>query len=157
MKKLDKNNFNNLELGDIIMIDFSPSKGHEQRGYRPGLIVSDPITQKELNGIVTVVPITNKTTVLSTNIIGKFDYSPTLKDKTKILKSLVAIVLKADNRETCLEYIEKIQDYIQEDDYYMIFSSKGFSIDILYQYYVYKFTTEKMDLLSNNHGKAINT
>ena len=68
MKKLDKNNFNNLELGDIIMIDFSPSKGHEQRGYRPGLIVSDPITQKELNGIVTVVPITNKTSTFFTRI-----------------------------------------------------------------------------------------
>lgn len=101
--------------------------------------------------------LTNSTTVLSTNLLGKFDYSPTLKDKAKILKSLVDIVMKADNRETCLEYIEKIEDYIQEEDYYMIFKSKGFNIDILYSYYVYKFTTEKMDLLSNSHGKTINT
>ena len=45
----------------IIKINFSPSKGHEQQGYRPGLVLSDPITQKELNGIITVAPITNST------------------------------------------------------------------------------------------------
>ena len=47
MTKLDKKNYNNLEFGDIIKINFLPSKGHKQRGYRPGLVISDPITQKE--------------------------------------------------------------------------------------------------------------
>ena len=58
-----KESFKNLEFGDIIKISFSPSKGHEQRGYRPGLVISDPIIQKQLNGIVTVVPITTTTTL----------------------------------------------------------------------------------------------
>lgn len=66
--KLDKNNFKNLEFGDIIKINFSPSKGHEQKGYKPGLVISDPITQKELNGIVTIVPITNTMSIFFTRI-----------------------------------------------------------------------------------------
>lgn len=74
MTKLDKNNFNNLEFGDIIKINFSPAKGHEQKGYRPGLVISDPITQKELNGIVTVVPITNSISNFFTRInLDKYD------------------------------------------------------------------------------------
>lgn len=68
MTKLGKNNYNNLEFGDIIKINFSPSKGHEQRGYEPGLVISDPITQKELNGLVTVVPITSSTSTFFTRI-----------------------------------------------------------------------------------------
>lgn len=68
MTDLDKNNHNNLEFGDIIKINFSPSKGHEQKGYRPGLVISDPITQKELNGIVTVAPITNSASTFFTRV-----------------------------------------------------------------------------------------
>lgn len=68
VNEIDKNKYNNLEFGDIIMINFSPSKGHEQKGYRPGLVISDPITQKELNGLVTVVPITNTTSTFFTRV-----------------------------------------------------------------------------------------
>ena len=68
MTKLDKNNYYDLEFGDIIKINFSPSKGHEQKGYRPGLVISDPVTQKELNGIITVVPITNSTSTFFTRV-----------------------------------------------------------------------------------------
>ena len=68
MNLVDKNNYNNLEFGDLIKINFSPSKGHEQKGFRPGLVISDPITQKELNGIVTVVPITNSVSSFFTRV-----------------------------------------------------------------------------------------
>ena len=89
MIKLNKDDFNNLEFGDIIKINFLPSKGHEQKGYRPGLIISDPLTQKELNGIVTVVPTINSTSTFFTkvnldefNIITKGDI---LMDQIKVL------------------------------------------------------------------------
>ena len=89
MANINKNNYNNLEFGDIIKINFLPSKGHEQKGYRPGLIISDPLTQKELNGIVTVVPIINSTSNFFTrvnldefNIITKGDI---LMDQIKVL------------------------------------------------------------------------
>lgn len=101
MTKLDKNNYNNLEYGDIIKINFSPSKGHEQKGFRPGLVISDPITQKELNGIVTVVPITNSTSTFFTRVnVDKYN----IKTKGDILMDQVKGL---DLSEREYEFIEK--------------------------------------------------
>ena len=101
MTKLDKNNYNNLKFGDIIKINFSPSKGHEQKGYRPGLVISDPITQKELNGIVTVVPITNSTSTFFTRInLDKYN----IQTKGDILMDQVKVL---DLSEREYEFIEK--------------------------------------------------
>ena len=102
MIKLDKNDFNNLEFGDIIKINFSPSKGHEQRGYRPGLVISDPITQKELNGIVTVVPITNSTSTFFTRI-NLDEYN--IQTKGDVLMDQIKVL---DLSETSYEFIEKV-------------------------------------------------
>ncbi|WP_129723481.1 type II toxin-antitoxin system PemK/MazF family toxin [Xylanivirga thermophila] len=101
MNELDKNNFNNLEFGDIIKINFSPSKGHEQRGYRPGLVISDPITQKELNGIVTVVPITNSTSTFFTRV-NLDEYN--IETKGDILMDQIKVL---DLSERQFEFIEK--------------------------------------------------
>ena len=95
---------------------------------------------KEVNGLE----------MLSTNLTGKLDYSPTMKDKQKLITSLINIINKADTPEMALEYIEKIKEYIQEEDYYYIFQSKGYSIDILYSYFVYKFDPEKLQLTKNS-------
>jgi mRNA interferase MazF len=101
MIKLNKDDFNNLEFGDIIKIDFSPSRGHEQRGYRPGLVISDPITQKELNGIVTVVPITSSTSSFFTRVkLGEYN----IKTKGDILMDQIK-VLDLSQRE--YKFIEK--------------------------------------------------
>lgn len=101
MTKLDKNNYNNLEFGDIIKINFSPSRGHEQKGYRPGVVISDPITQKELNGIVTVVPITNLTSTFFTRVnLDKYN----TQTKGDILMDQVKVL---DLSERQYEFIEK--------------------------------------------------
>ncbi|BEP30318.1 type II toxin-antitoxin system PemK/MazF family toxin [Helicovermis profundi] len=102
MTKLNKNDYNNLEMGDIIKINFSPSKGHEQKGYRPGLVISDPITQKELNGIVTVVPITNSTSTFFTRV-NLNEYN--IKTKGNILMDQIKVL---DLSEREYEFIEKI-------------------------------------------------
>ncbi len=101
MIKLDKNDFNNLEFGDIIKINFSPSKGHEQESFRPGLVISDPITQKELNGIVTVVPITNSTSTFFTRV-NLDDYN--IQTKGDILMDQIKAL---DLSERQYEFIEK--------------------------------------------------
>ncbi len=101
MVRPDKNNYNNLEFGDIIKINFSPSKGHEQKGYRPGLVISDPITQKELNGIVTVVPIANSTSTFFARVnLDKYN----MQTKGDILMDQVEIL---DLSERQYEFIEK--------------------------------------------------
>ncbi len=95
-----KNNYNNLKFGDIIKINFSPSKG--QKGFRPGLIISDPITQKELNGIVTVVPITNSVSTFFTRV-NLDEYK--LETKGDILMDQVKVL---DLSEREYEFIEKV-------------------------------------------------
>lgn len=47
-----------LKTGDIAIMDFSPTKGHEQKGYRPALVVSDAKLQ-EKTGMVWIMPITS--------------------------------------------------------------------------------------------------
>lgn len=89
MSEKNKENYYNLKFGDIIEINFSPSEGHEQRGYRPGLVLSDPITQKQLNGLATVVPITNSTSTFFTRVnLNKYN----LKTKGDILMDQVKVL-----------------------------------------------------------------
>ena len=47
------------ERGDIVWIDFSPIKGHEQSGLRPAVIVSSS-KYNVLSGIVLACPVTSK-------------------------------------------------------------------------------------------------
>jgi mRNA interferase MazF len=47
-----------FEQGDIIALDFSPTEGHEQTGYRPALVVSRNLYNAK-TGFVVVCPITN--------------------------------------------------------------------------------------------------
>lgn len=47
-----------FKQGDIIYMDFSPTKGHEQSGRRPAIIVSNNDYQR-LVGLSIVCPITN--------------------------------------------------------------------------------------------------
>ena len=48
-----------LERGDIAWIDFSPTKGHEQSGLRPAVIIS-PLQYNSFSNIVLVCPMTTK-------------------------------------------------------------------------------------------------
>lgn len=46
-----------FKQGDIVKIDFSPRKGHEQDGYRPAIVVSTEAFNKITN-MIWVLPIT---------------------------------------------------------------------------------------------------
>ncbi len=47
-----------VRQGDIIRLDFSPTSGHEQKGIRPAVVVSNDFTISKTN-VVYVAPITN--------------------------------------------------------------------------------------------------
>lgn len=48
-----------FQRGDIFMMNLSPTKGHEQRGYRPFMVMSD--TMQEFSPhMLLVAPITSK-------------------------------------------------------------------------------------------------
>ena len=48
------------EQGEYIAIEFSPTEGHEQQGYRPALVLS--VESMNKRGFVWVMPITSTTT-----------------------------------------------------------------------------------------------
>jgi mRNA interferase MazF len=48
-----------LERGDIVWIDFRPTKGHEQSGLRPAVVLSSG-RYNSVSGMVLVCPVTSK-------------------------------------------------------------------------------------------------
>lgn len=47
-----------IKQGDIFLVDLSPTKGHEQNGFRPVLILQNNILNKNLNTVI-VAPISS--------------------------------------------------------------------------------------------------
>lgn len=47
----------NLKQGDIIFVNFEPSKGHEQQGKRPALVVSNNDFNRIAGAMIKLVPI----------------------------------------------------------------------------------------------------
>lgn len=50
--------FNTYERGDVVMVNFDPSVGHEQKGYRPALVWTNKDSQM-VSGFASVFPITS--------------------------------------------------------------------------------------------------
>ncbi len=46
------------ELGDIVVLTFDPGSGHEQKGGRPAIIISNKVFNQHL-GLAFAAPITN--------------------------------------------------------------------------------------------------
>ena len=49
----------NPQQGDIITMDFAPTKGHEQQGHRPAVVVSNASFNNFARGVALVCPVTN--------------------------------------------------------------------------------------------------
>ena len=47
------------ERGDVVWLDFSPTKGHEQSGHRPALVLS-PSSYNARSGLMLCCPITSR-------------------------------------------------------------------------------------------------
>jgi mRNA interferase MazF len=47
------------ERGDVVWVDFSPTKGHEQSGLRPAVVVSR-FQYNSFSGLILACPITSK-------------------------------------------------------------------------------------------------
>ena len=45
--------------GDIVYLDFDPTKGHEQRGHRPAFVIS-PLAYNEKSSLALFLPITKQ-------------------------------------------------------------------------------------------------
>jgi mRNA interferase MazF len=56
------------DTGDLIWTDFDPTKGREQAGRRPALVVS-PAASTENTGLAVVCPITSRVRPFPTSIV----------------------------------------------------------------------------------------
>ena len=99
--------------GEIIFLDFSPTKGHEQSGYRPALVVSNAEFSAASN-LILVCPITrtNRKSVLDvplteTETIGYIlcDHVKSIDLNSRRYKPTGESVTK----ETLLEVIDTVQ------------------------------------------------
>ncbi len=85
--------------GDIVYLDFSPTKGHEQKGKRPAFVISHGIFNKYTK-MIYVCPITSNTKDFPTHYI--------LEDTEKIKGSVLCEHLRSiDYASRNIRFVEK--------------------------------------------------
>ena len=95
------------QKGDFIALSFDPQSGHEQKGRRPALVVSNYLFNKH-TGLAIVCPITN------TNRNIPFHLSvPTSSSLTGFV--MVDQVKSIDYKARKAKFIEKAADELVED------------------------------------------
>ena len=89
--------------GDIILIDFNPIKGHEQRDKRPTIVLSTS-TFNKYTKLAIVCPITSNIKDFPTHIV--------LRDTKKISGAILLEHARSIDYETRnVRFIESVSDY----------------------------------------------
>lgn len=84
------------------MMDFNPTKGHEQRGYRPAIVLSHSVFNQYTNMII-VCPISSNTKDFPTHYI--------LQDSKKVSGAvLLEHVRSIDYDSRKIKFREKVSD-----------------------------------------------
>lgn len=94
------------DQGDIVWIDLEPTLGHEQKGYRPALVLTK-LSLNQRNYMCIICPITSKD--------KKFPFDIKLKNnKTKgfIMSDHIKSI---DWRNRKIRFIEKINEEIYQE------------------------------------------
>ncbi|MCL2753264.1 MAG: type II toxin-antitoxin system PemK/MazF family toxin [Defluviitaleaceae bacterium] len=98
----------NPKQGDIIKMDFDPTKGHEQQGRRPAVVVSNTTYNNFARGVALVCPITNTD--------RDVPMQPKLDNRTKTTSVIMTDQVKAlDLTKRNAEFIEKLPYDILEE------------------------------------------
>ena len=95
--------------GDIWLVDLNPGIGHEQKGKRPALIISDDFFNETRAGMVIVLPITSKDKGISLHV-------PLTPEKTRLdVKSYVKTEdIRAISKERLYKQIGKVDSPIMD-------------------------------------------
>ncbi len=89
--------------GDIVFLDFNPTKGHEQKGYRPAIIVSNNVFNQNTRMVI-VCPITSNEKEFPTHYL--------LKDSIKVKGSVLCEHIRSiDFDIRNLKFVEKSSDF----------------------------------------------
>lgn len=94
--------------GDLIWLDFDPQTGHEQRGRRPALVVSNNDANNFLDPMAIVCPVTSTDRGYPTRV--------KLDDRTKLKGFIMCEQMRAfDLNARNAEFIEKFPcDFMRE-------------------------------------------
>lgn len=65
---LKPNSAPQINQGDIVLINFSPTKGHEQHGLRPALVISSNNYGYLMESLIIVMPISNTENKFPTHV-----------------------------------------------------------------------------------------
>ena len=88
--------------GDIIYLDFNPTKGHEQKGSRPAIVISNNVFNKNTKMVI-LCPITSNIKDFPTHYI--------LEDTTKIKGAVLCEHIRSIDYETRnVRFIEHASD-----------------------------------------------
>ena len=88
--------------GDIIFLDFNPTKDHEQSGQRPAIVISNNIFNKNTKMII-VCPITSNQKYFPTHYL--------LEDAKKIIGAVLCEHIRSvDYESRNVSFIEKASD-----------------------------------------------
>ena len=87
---------------DIVFLDFDPTIGHEQKGYRPALVISNNIFNKNTKMVI-VCPITSNDKYFPTHHV--------LVDTKKIHGSVLCEHIRSIDYEIRnLKFVEQVSD-----------------------------------------------
>lgn len=86
--------------GDIVFLDFAPTKGHEQKGYRPAVVISNYAFNKN-TGMVILCPITSNEKEFPTHYL--------IQNSKKVKGSVLCEYIRSIDYEIRnLKYVEKM-------------------------------------------------
>jgi len=111
----------NPKQGDIIKIDFNPTRGHEQRGLRPAIVVSNNSFSQITQSGAMVCPITNRDKNLPFHIPLDSRTQTTgviLTDQAKILDIIQrnAVFVEKAPKDIVFEVVDTINSFIEVED-----------------------------------------
>ena len=90
------------EQGDIILLDFNPTKGHEQTGFRPAVVISNNAFNQNTK-LAIVCPITSNEKDFPTHYL--------LEDSKKVHGSVLCEHIRSIDYEVRnLKFIEHLSD-----------------------------------------------
>jgi len=88
--------------GDIIYVNFNPTRGHEQKGERPVVVISGNVIN-EFTNMIFVCPVTSN--------IKEFPTHYKLEDSVKIRGSVLCEQIKSiDYKARNVKFIEKLSE-----------------------------------------------
>jgi len=89
------------EIGDLVILTFDPQSGHEQKGRRPALIVSNKFFNEAL-GLAFACPITNTK--------RDFPFHVEVKSKNLTGSIMVEQCKSIDYKTRKIKFVEKVDE-----------------------------------------------